>query len=443
MEQSKPSTDTATTKSVKKTPMIMAIIAILAVILIIAIAVILRIGFADSADKEHAYLAKDTFVRADGTVSTLEDAMNSVIADADSYMNELGVSSENRALVKADLKEQMYYLQDETEKRILGDHGILHVFTNWQKAKNYLATRPDVDTTTRLEVLVANVYHDTGYGVYPCNEPVTSEDFSTDDHDLFSAVIEESDDTIGIYREIFTEQQLSDMLYAVRTHNSENIEIVNKNTAADSNIIALTLNLADKCGLAIRDKTPSSLDNCPDAYQAMIDYYTVYKDEADKYETEFEEKFGAAIEEEQLDPHQKESYLQMKDAEASISDDKYNPKYYLRMLFGYTMEDCIKYNPETNQNEITLYRVTYGLDGEKKLQKKMLSKLIEDLVPQEQEESDDDYDDRIEELYDMACEEEGLLLDSTRGLRVIIKEIPAEEIPGSEKDYLKYNIVLK
>ena len=429
---------------VKLNPSIIKRIAV-AVILILFLAVVVcicRVSSSSSEDRDHSYLKNDTFVEADGRVSTLEVAMNSVISDAESYMTELGIDSDSKKAVREDLKEQMYYLQDETEKRILGDHGILHVYTNWQKEKNYLATRHDAGTDTYLAVLVANVYHDTGYGVYPCNLPVGASDFSTDDHDLFSAVIEEHDDTIGTYRKIFSEQQLSDILYAVRTHNSEDAKIVRENTGTYSNIIALSLNLSDKCALSLRDKIPSSFDNCPDAYQTVIDYYIVYENEADKYEEEFEEKFSNAISEENLNAHQAENYLQA-EKEAGLSDDKYNPKYYLRMLFGYETDDCIKYNPETDQNEITLYRVTYGLKGEKKLQKKMLSKMIKDLVPQEENESDDDYDDRIDELYDLACSDGGALLDNERGLLIRIKEIAAEDIPGSENDYLRYDIRLK
>ena len=155
--------------------------------------------------------------------------------------------------ILTDIVNKMVYQHIESQKRVLGDHGVRHIIEgNIVEAENiikqYNRTNPDnpMDELDQLKMLTIHFNHDMGYTV----EVARGGFNSTKSHPMFSQhLFEQSSD---IYGGLFKQDDLDEMGHIIRTHDTDLVDFVNAPLAS-------TIRLSDNLGLFADSKLPAVL----------------------------------------------------------------------------------------------------------------------------------------------------------------------------------------
>lgn len=385
---------------------------------------------------DFGYLETETYVTNDGDTITYAESIQLIKNDATVYMTAMGISANKQKLVLNDIEEQLLFLQYETEKRVLGDHGIRHVAGNWERSKAYFDSRQDISPEMYLATLIAQLYHDTGYTMNECLIPLQDKASSQSKHDVYSLAYLQSEEDYSVYKSIFSPDIMNNLEHALGTHNSSNPMEVAYNTSKYADIITSTLHIADKLALSSREKMCPPVDS-DDEMLSVMQYFYKYKNASNSSDYNkmqilssskrvFDSNYGYGL---------TERYVYALNTDLTIGQANFSN----RMCYLYTPSNSYQYDSSCDENVITLYIVNYGAnDPYENLAYKGAKKIIEDLIMPYDGEDEKLYDAKIEAVYNMARSNGGYLFEDNRGLRLLIKDIKVEDIPNSE-DYVRYH----
>ena len=383
-----------------------------------------------------------SFLTNDGERITYEEAVNRITENAEKYMSSINVSDDIKTAVVADMRSELYKQHLEAESRGLGDHGIRHIYGNFERGEQYLASRSDISDEQKLAVLVAQVYHDEGYTVSPNNLGTLNEGNSDKAHDKASVEIWNEPERQNIYRLVFTVNTLDSVKVAIGEHNSGKIDDVQSNTSIDADPVVSTVHVCDKLALSQREKFSELLTSDPKLVELTESMNSTLKTLQDERLGFYEdgkltsqgekllENYHQVIND-HIDSQEYDSEYAQRLKEAVNKDVGFNSgKFSSRMNYIYTPSDCYKYNSETGRNEITVFVIEHSDGNSNDLAYKQVDKLFEDLGLSDSEielaKANGEYD-----------------FGKARGLTVKIESIKEDDIRQLEAERFQKNNDLK
>ena len=382
------------------------------------------------------------FLTNDGERITYEEAVNRITGNAEEYMSRLNVNDEIKTVVVADMRSELYKQHLEAESRGLGDHGIRHIYGNFERGEQYLSSRSDISDEQKLAVLVAQVYHDEGYTVSPNNLGTLNERYSDIDHDKASVEIWNEPERQNIYRQVFTENALDSVKVAIGDHNSGEIDDIQSNTSIDADPVVSTVHVCDKLALSQREKFSELLTSDPKLVELTESMNATLKTLQDErlgfYDggkltsqgKKFLEDYHQIIND-HIDSQGYGSEYAQRLKDAVNKDVGFNSgKFSSRMNYIYTPSDCYQYNSETGRNEITVFVIEHSDGTSNDLAYKQVDKLYEDLGLSDSE-------------IELAKANGGYDFGEARGLSVKIESIKEDDIRQAEAERFQENNDLK
>lgn len=409
------------------------------------------------------------FLTNDGERITYGEAVNRITGNAEKYMSSINVSEEVKAAAVADMRSELYKQQLEAESRGLGDHGIRHIYGNFERGEKYLASRSDMSDEQKLAVLVAQVYHDEGYTIAPNNLGTLKEGNSDKKHD--EASLSKWDESKKLYAGFLDSTTIASIDKAIGEHNIgvkdkvcenergialkldlennsdaekaiEGVERIKENTSIEADPIVSTVHICDKLALSQREKFSELLASDPklvELTEGMNSTLKILQDErfgfyengeltgqGKKLLDDYHQAINSHIDSKGYDS---EYAQRLKDA--VNKDVGFNSgRFSSRMNYIYTPSDCYQYNTETGRNEITLFIIEHSDSTLTDLSYKQVDKLFEDLGLSESE-------------MELAKAEAGYDFGDKRGLSVKIETITEEDIRQMESERFQENNDLK
>lgn len=417
---------------------------------------------------EHIEVEYKGFLTNDGERITYEEAVGRITSNAEKYMVLMGIDKGVRDKVLEDMRSKLYKQQLESESRGLGDHGIRHIYGNYERGEKYLATRNDISEEQKLAVLVSQVYHDEGYTIAPNNLGTLIEGNSDKKHD--EASLTEWDKSKNLYN-FFHPETMDSIEKAIGEHNVgakdklrenkngialkidtqnggreekfiDGIDRIKENTSIESDVIVSTVHICDKLALSQREKFSELLSSDSKLVEltgGMNMSLKILQDERLGFYVNGElTSHGKRI----LDNYHQAIYeyidgkgfspeyaQRLKDA--VNKDVGFNAgKFSSRMNYIYTPSDCYQYSPETGRNEITVYVIHHTDGSPNDLAYKQVEKMYEDLGLYEKE-------------IQIAKANGGYDFGRERGLSVKVESITEEEIKRLESEKFQENNDLK
>lgn len=382
------------------------------------------------------------FLTNDGKRITYEEAVNRITENAEKYMSNINVSEEVKAAVVADMRSELYKQQLEAESRGLGDHGIRHIYGNFERGENYLMSRDDLSDEQKLAVLVSQVYHDEGYTTAPNNLGKLKEGNSDEKHDEASLTIWHETERQNLYTCVFSRESMDSIEVAIGKHNSGNAEDIKTNTALESDPVVSTVHICDKLALSQREKFSELLTSDPklvELTESMNSTLKILQDErfgfyengeltsqGKKLLDDYHQAINSHIDSQGYDS---EYAQRLKDA--VNKDVGFNSgKFSSQMNYIYTPSNCFRYNADTNRNEITVYTIVRPDSASSDIVNIQVEKMFKDLGL-----SEDELQSAIAKgEYDFGAE---------RGLYVRVEPITEDEIIAIESAHYQENNDLK
>lgn len=407
------------------------------------------------------------FLTNDGERITYEDAVNRITRNAEEYMSSLNVSDDIKAAVVADMRSELYKQHLEAESRGLGDHGIRHIYGNFERGEQYLASRSDISDEQKLAILVAQVYHDEGYTISPNNLGTLHEGNSDSKHD--EASLTKWNEHKELYASFLNAKTISSIDKAIGEHNIgvkhnvyENesglaikldiddttgnaisgVERIKENTSIEADPIVSTVHVCDKLALSQREKFSELLMSDPKLVELTESMNSTLKTlqnerlgfyENGKLTSQGEkllEDYHQAIND-HIDSQGYDSEYAQRLKDAVNKDVGFNSgKFSSKMNYIYTPSDCYQYNFETGRNEITVFVIEHSDGTSNDLAYKQVDKLFEDLGLSDSE-------------IELAKANGGYDFGEARGLSVKIESIKEDDIRQIEAERFQENNDLK
>lgn len=396
----------------------------------------------DAEEATPSSLEHRGFLTNDGEHITYEEAVNRITGNAEEYMSSLNVFDEIKAAVVSDMRSELYKQHVEAESRGLGDHGIRHIYGNFERGEQYLSSRSNISDEQKLAVLVAQVYHDEGYTVSPNNLGTLNERYSDIDHDKASVEIWNEPERQNIYRQVFTENALDSVKVAIGDHNSGKIDDIQSNTSIDADLVVSTVHVCDKLALSQREKFSELLTSDPKLVELTESMNATLKTLQDErigfYDGGRLTSQGKKLLEDyhqiindHIDSQGYYSEYAQRLKDAVNKDVGFNSgKFSSRMNYIYTPSDCYQYNSETGRNEITVFVIEHSDGTSNDLEYKQVDKLFEDLGLSDSE-------------IELAKANGSYDFGETRGLSVKIESIKESDIREVEAERFQENNDLK
>ncbi len=375
-----------------------------------------------------------SFITNGGEHKTYGEAVKQISDRAETYMKEMGVSEDKIKAVKSDIEAEIFKQHEEAKSRGIGDHGIRHIYGNFERSESYLNTRNDVSSEQKLGVLIAQTYHDEGYtqkNDLVNNSGVLHGGFDKK-HDLASLEVWNSKK--DLYETVFSKETISSVDKAIGEHNvsvedDNGVETIKANTSKEADVIVSTVHITDKLALSGREKFSELLYTDPklieltegmnSMFKTLFDEKSIFKESDEKQNSKFLEKYHSVINDYIDSKYSPEDAVKFIDA--VNKDIGFNSgKFTSRMNYIYTPSDCYRYNPETKTNEITVYKIDHGDTKSQDLQNDQLKKLYKDLGLN---------DDEI-----VTAIKQGGYEDKDRGLSVHVETKTVDEIRNIESE---------
>ena len=382
------------------------------------------------------------FLTNGGERITYAQAIDRITARAAEYMEQKGgVAPEIREQALADMRQELIAQSLEAESRGLGDHGIRHIYGNFERGESYLRSRTDLAGDPRAElaeqklaILIAQVYHDEGYRLSPNNFGTqragpNGEKYSDLEHDRSSLRFWNAPARQALYENVLSPEVRHSVETAIGTHNSRDAQQIEANTALDSDLIVSTVHICDKLALSQREKLPELLAGTPRLAELAEGVNSAWGTlrHLGLYENGALTEQGARL----LELYQNElcSYIdrcgyepdyaaRLKSAvQKDVGFDA--GRFSSKMNYIYTPPDCFRYNAATGRNEITVYTISRPDGTAPELAGKQAEKLLEDLgLP--------------ETLCREAVAAGGYDFGAQRGISVRIKPVTESQIHAAE-----------
>ncbi len=242
-----------------------------------------------------ARIEKLPLITNDGMTMSYGEAVEEICGRAEALVQKIRPSSTPQSLeaMKTLIRRRLWLQQYGCDLRMIGDHGIRHIYGNIGRSLHFLEARDD---TAKLTALVAQVYHDIGYTDPDILYGVPGEGgeilyASKSDHDLRSwDFFLEKDLAFWQGLGVFSEKDLTVMEKAVALHNCslENYaermgmdQLTEEEEAAaevllrecrDVNVDAVVaaVHLGDKLALSEREKMAMTAASTPE----IVGYFT-------------------------------------------------------------------------------------------------------------------------------------------------------------------------
>ncbi|MEI6731151.1 MAG: DUF935 family protein [archaeon] len=171
----------------------------------------------------------------------------------DSYgalLNEAGVDKAASSKLVAHATDELIAQEMEAMRRQLGDHGISHIGGNIDRATKMLEVIPGGHTAQdKLQIVIANVYHDSGYLTNP------SRSFLDEGHPRWSAESYNANVRPMIVSALGN-RAANEIEHDIRTHDATTIDW-------REDAIGSAVRVADNTGLFQRDKLPPLFRHAP------------------------------------------------------------------------------------------------------------------------------------------------------------------------------------
>lgn len=400
----------------------------------------------DLANEYFAYetekISCRTFLTNDGERITYEDAVNRITAKAMEYMDSMeDVDEAVKASAIADMRAELFKQHIVAESRGLGDHGIRHIYGNFERGENYLMSRDDVSGEQKLAVLVSQVYHDEGYTTAPNSRGTLKEGNSDEKHDEASLTIWHEAERQNIYKRVFSPASIASIEVAIGKHNSGNAEEIKANTALESDPVVSTVHICDKLALSQREKFSELILSDPKLVEltegmnaafvacrkmGMCDEYGKPTEQGALLYNQYHQQINDYIDLQGYDSEYAARLKAAVDKDVGINSGKFSS----RMNYIYTPSDCYRYNADTGRNEITVYIIVRPDSASSDIANKQVEKMLGDLGL-----SEDELQRAITEgEYDLGAE---------RGLYVRVEPIAEDEIKAIESAHYQENDDLK
>ena len=412
---------------------------------------------------------KEGFLTNDGEKITYKEAVDRVTGKAEEYLKAQNVPDEKISEIKADIEQSLYKQEIESRSRGLGDHGIRHIYGNFERSESYLKSRGDTVTPEqKLGVLVAQTYHDEGYGLKDGKVSNKGVLHGGSDKKHDEASLDVWNGKKDMYSGVFSEKTMASIDKAIGEHNIGNdsklklneetgiYEKVGKygkgevpdekqdgrnkikeNTSVNSDVIVSTVHACDKLALSEREKFSHTLlqdNNLVKATEGMNSINNTLKDEkfgvydSDGKLTAKGEKLLGDYHD-QLNEYIDKKYSGEEAAAMKSAVDKdiglNSGHFSSKMNYIYTPSNCYQYDPDTNCNKINVYRVDHENENLKDLQDGQLKKMFEDFGL-----TDGEIDKAIaDNKYE----------DKERGLIIEVKTMSPEKIKETEAQRYQEN----
>ncbi|WP_095172719.1 MULTISPECIES: putative sodium/potassium/calcium exchanger [Blautia] len=238
-----------------------------------------QIVYRKNLEVAEEYLEQDsqewnrTFVTNDGRELTYKAAVVEVQRDAQGLLEQIEkekditFSAEIRDKLNEKILLSLAMQQKKTDQRGIGEHGVKHIYGNYQRTKNALSEqRPEV----RLAGLISQIHHDEGYST---NEIHNSSDEKARRaaeklHDVYSGEIFARNHE-KFYQKIFgniDDTDKKDLMYGIKEaidkHNTsrpneikKHINPENKEGLSDeAHLVVSAVHISDKIALGEREK---------------------------------------------------------------------------------------------------------------------------------------------------------------------------------------------
>lgn len=396
-----------------------------------------------------------TFITNRGERITYEEAVNRIVTTADRYMASKEIDYATRESVIADVRNVLIKQQITAEGRNLGDHGIRHIYGNFERGEGYLSTRPDLNDEQKLAVLIAHVYHDEGY-IKPPNSTGALKGGDDRQHDEASLGL--WNERHKLYDKVFSKETLESIDVAIGDHNIaakdtehrkkkiDGKKKIAENTSVSADPIVSTVHLCDKLALSQREKLSELIISNPEIAKLAenmksmasliknekFEYYKNGKltSEGKELLEQYHGKINEYIDRQRYDKKYSDRLKEAVDKDLGFDAGKYSS----RMNYIYTKSDCIQYNAVEKRNEIELTIIEYPGSKTDDLQTEQLGKLLEDLAV----ELPEDKTERSKLLKDVINSGE-YSFDGGRGLYIRIDRKTAEEIRDIEAEQFEKN----
>ncbi|MBQ2882314.1 MAG: hypothetical protein IJE43_00850 [Alphaproteobacteria bacterium] len=390
---------------------------------------------------------KDGFLTNDGEKITYQEAIDRVTAKAEIYLGGMGVDKEQIDKIKEDLSEELIKQEKEARARGIGDHGIRHLYGNYERSDKYLDSRSDANAEHKLAALIAQVYHDEGYTIDHLEnengEVLVDKSGSLRGgvdkyHDKASMTVWNSKKEL--FDGILKEETIDSIDSAIGEHNTGDTESIRRNVSGQSDMIVSAVHCSDKIALSEREKLPEILLNDPkmvelaegmnSMHSALSDeklgFYknengkTVLTEEGKAFIAEYHKIVDEYIDSKGYNPEQVEALKTAVYKDFGSNSGKFNS----RMNYIYTPSDCFRYDEKDGCNVIEVFKINHGEgDVTNDLQNGQLKKMLEDFGANEQE---------VQEAL-TAGEYKG------NGIKIIIGEKSAEQIRNEEAEKFQEN----
>ena len=213
------------------------------------------------------------FVTNDGREITYRDAVMEVQREAQCLLDKL--ETEREVSFEADIRKKLNekillslaMQQKKTDQRGIGEHGIKHIYGNYQRTMNALSEQ---STEVRLAGLISQVHHDEGYSTSEIHNSFDEKERRAAEkrHDVYSGAIFDRNHE-KFYKEIFDridDTYQKDLIYgikeAIEKHNTSRPEEIkkyvnpeNKEALSDeAHMVVSAVHISDKIALGEREK---------------------------------------------------------------------------------------------------------------------------------------------------------------------------------------------
>ena len=379
------------------------------------------------------------FITNDGDKITYDAAVNRILSSSEGYMDSMGIhDNELRQSILTDMRGELIKQQLESERRGLGDHGIRHIYGNFERGEQYLESNPEATDRQKMSVLVAQVYHDEGYTLSPNNIGTLHEGNNDSGHDKSSLDIWNDENRQQMYNGIFRPEEMRTITDAIGTHNTNDHDEIMKNTSRDSDLVISTVHICDKLALSQREKFSELISSDPELVELVENINSMNdilrKEEYGFYDGKNLSKSGMELCEQYHDIIDRHIDSRGYDADyadrlkdAVDKDVGFNSGYFSsRMNYIYVPSDCYQFNADTGRNEITVYQITRPGEEPSGASVKQIEKLYDDLGMSDPE-------------IESAMKNNGVDFGEKRGLSVNIKQITEEEIAEMERKRFQQN----
>jgi len=210
------------------------------------------------------YLSAETYAQARDVVYNF----GRIMEDTEAFK---GKKAEDLDALMQDMVNKLVYQEIESVREQYTDHGIRHIVGNIDRAEAIMKalTGGELDSMTRLEIMVTMVNHDMGYTTPLVRLGGDRGIMASGEHKLYSEKLWGEQKDLWDVGKIFSEEEFGRIGSTIKDHDSTGIDI--------ENALKTSISLSDNLALFAKEKLPAMFRHVEGSRDVLIQMTTIAK----------------------------------------------------------------------------------------------------------------------------------------------------------------------